>query len=49
MKLNDKNIEKALSNVKYELTCVMNSSTCSYTRLRVGKAIGIIDIIFIKP
>lgn len=43
MKVNDKNVEKSLIKARHELICASDSRSETYTRMKIEKAISIID------
>ena len=45
MKVNDKNVAKTLIKIKQELDCATNGKSDRYIKLKIEKAISMIDVL----
>lgn len=45
MKVNDKNVAKSLIKIKQELDCATNGESDRYIKLKIEKAISMIDVL----
>ena len=43
MKISDKNVEKSLIKIKHELICASDSESKAYIKMKVEKAMSVID------